>query len=65
VGETPGFLLTGAGKGKGEEGVKGILPLKVDGGKDRRGGEGGESRGGKGPVTGGSCSNVLRGDRRP
>jgi len=27
-GETPGPLLTGAGKGRGDEGIKGFIPLK-------------------------------------
>ena len=31
---TPGHLLTGAGNGRGDEGIKGFIPLK--GGGDRR-----------------------------
>ena len=55
-GETPGLLLTGAEKGRGSEMIKGFLPLKERGGRERSGegerdGRGKEGRGG--PATGG------------
>ena len=62
-GETPGPLLTGAGREKeGREGVKGFLPIK---GEDRRGEEDEESKGGEGPAAGGSCTKVLGGIDAP
>ena len=58
----PGPLHTGAGKGRGGEGIKGFLQLKEEErGKRREGREGGEGkrRREEGPASGGSCSKVL------
>ena len=61
---TPAYRV-GEGKRRGGEGGKGFLPLKGEGGKDRRGDREEKVGEEKGQQQGGILLQGLRGDRRP